>query len=66
MVHAAIAVAVLLVFVALISAGLYFSYPRRGPVISTTEWVKLMRENDLKLDRAAKARASKLRPSRVR
>jgi len=65
MVHAAIAVVVLLVLVALVCAGLYFSYRPRG-AISTTEWVKLMRENDLQFDRAARARAAKSRPSKVR
>jgi hypothetical protein len=65
MVLAAIAVAVLLVLVALFCAGLYLSY-RRSRAISTAEWVKLMRENDLQFDRAARARAAKSRRSKVR
>ena len=65
MVHTAIAVAVLFVLVALVRAGLHFLYPRRRAVISTTEWVKLMRKNDLRFDRAARARAVKPSPSQV-
>ena len=65
MVHAAIAIAIILVLVALFYAGLYFSYhPRRA--ISTTEWVKLMRENDFQFDRAARAKAAKSRRFKVR
>lgn len=66
MVHADTAIAVLLVFVALICAVLYFRYTHDGPVISTTEWVKLMRANDLQFARAARARAAKHRPSQDR
>jgi hypothetical protein len=66
MVYAAIAVAVLLMLVALVCAGLYVSHRWRRTVISTTEWVNLMRENDLQFDRAARARAAKSRRSKVR
>ena len=56
--HVAIAVAVLLVLVVLVCTGLYFSYSKRRAFISTTEWVKLMRENDLQFNRAARAAKS--------
>jgi hypothetical protein len=66
MVHADTAIAILLMLVALIWAFLDFRYTRRGPVISTTEWVKLMRANDVQFAQAARARAAKRRPSQVR
>jgi hypothetical protein len=65
MVYAVIAVAVLLVLVALVFVGIFSRDLWRRPAISTIEWVKLMRENDLRFDRAARARAAKLRPSRI-
>jgi hypothetical protein len=58
MVHAAIGVAILLVPVCV---GLYFKHHRSRNVVSTTEWVRLMRKNDLRFDRATKARAIKSR-----
>jgi hypothetical protein len=66
MVHASIAVAVLLLLPALVFAWFHFNDGRHSAAISTTEWVKLMRENDLKFDRAARARAARPSPSRVR
>ena len=60
MVRAAIGVAILLVPVCV---GLYFKHHRSREVISTTEWVRLMRKNDLRFDRATKARAIKSRTS---
>ena len=60
MVRAAIGVAILLVPVC---AGLYVKYYRSREVISTTEWVRLMRKNDLRFDHATKARATRSRPS---
>jgi hypothetical protein len=60
MMRAAICVAILLVPVC---AGLYVKYYRPREVLSTTEWVRLMRKNDLQFDRATRARATKSRPS---
>ena len=60
MVYAAIGVAILLV---ILCAGLYVNYDRSRAVISTTEWVRLMRKNDLQFDRATRARAAKSHPS---
>jgi hypothetical protein len=60
MVRIAIGVAILLVPVC---AGLYVKFYRSREVISTTEWVRLMRKNDLRFDRATRARATKSRPS---
>jgi len=65
MVYTLIAVAVLLVLVVLVYVGHLSRDLWRRPAISTIEWVKLMRENDLRFERAAKARAAKLRPSRI-
>jgi hypothetical protein len=56
MVHAAIGVAILLIPVC---AGLYTKYLRRSGMVSTTEWVRLMRKNNVQFDRATKARAIK-------
>ena len=52
MLRAAIGVAILLVAVC---AGLSLKYYRSREVISTTEWVRLMRKNDLRFDRATRA-----------
>jgi len=49
---------------ALVCARLYFSYPWRGQIISTSEWVQSMRKNDHRLDRAARARAAKACPAK--
>ena len=66
MVHAANAVGVLLVLAALLCTELYLSYRRRSrAIVSTSEWVKLMRENDLQIARSARARAAKSRPSKL-
>jgi hypothetical protein len=58
MVRAAIGVAILLVPVCV---GLYFKRHRSNDVVSTTEWVRLMRKNDSRIDRATRARAIKSR-----
>jgi hypothetical protein len=60
MVRTAIGVAILLVPVC---AWVYVKYYRPREVISTTEWVRLMRKNDLRFDHAKTARATKSRPS---
>jgi hypothetical protein len=60
MVRLSIGVLILLVPVC---AGLYVKYYRPPEVISTTEWIRLMRKNDLRFDRATKARTAKSRPS---
>jgi hypothetical protein len=66
MVHAANAVGVLLVLAALFCTERYLSYRRRSrAIVSTSEWVKLMRENDLQIARSARARAAKSRPSKL-
>ena len=58
MVRVAIGVAILLIPVC---AGLYAKYHRPSGVVSTTEWVRLMRKNNVQFDRATKARAIKSR-----
>lgn len=65
MVYTVIAVAVLLALGVLFYVRTFSSDLWRRPAISTIEWVKLMRENDLRFDRAARARAAKLGPSRM-
>lgn len=65
MVYTVIAAAIVLVIVVLVSVGIYSRDLWRRPAISTIEWVKLMRENDLRFDRAARVRAAKLRSSRI-
>ena len=60
MVRAAIGVAILLVPVCVV---LYFKRYRSSDVVSTTEWVRLMRENDSRIDRATRTRAIKTRLS---
>ena len=57
-----IAIGVLLLLV-LTGAGLYVRYDQSRAVISTSEWVRLMRKNDMRNDRATKAKANKSRPS---
>lgn len=64
-VYTVIAVAVLLVLGLLFYVGAFSRDLWRRPAISTIEWVKLMRENDLRFDRATRARAAKLGPSRM-
>jgi hypothetical protein len=61
MINAYISIAALV----LVCAGLYSIYARRRAFISTTEWVKLMRENDLRFDRAARSRAVGSRSSQA-
>jgi hypothetical protein len=60
MVRGAIGVAILLVPVCV---GLYFKHHRSRDVVSTTEWVRLMRKNDIQYDRAKKRKATKSRMS---
>ena len=55
-VYAAIGIAILFV---LLCVGLYVRYDRSSAVISTTEWVRLMRKNDIKYGRAKSAKESK-------
>jgi hypothetical protein len=61
---ATIGVAILVV---LLCACLYVRHDRSRAVISTTEWIRLMRKNDIQNDRAtnAKARDSKPKPSKI-
>ncbi len=59
MLYTAIGVGVLLV---LVPAGLYLRrHSRSRQNLSTTEWVKLMRENDLKIAAAGQSRTTKSR-----
>ena len=58
--HVALGVLILLV---LAGTGLYVKYDQSRAVISTSEWVKLMRKNDIPFARAKKARAAKPHPS---
>ncbi len=55
-VYAAIGVAILLV---VLCAAVYVSRVRSRAVISTTEWVRLMRKNNIKYDEAANAKPGK-------
>jgi hypothetical protein len=57
-----VVIGVLLLLV-LAGAGLYVRYDQSRAVISTSEWVRLMRKNDMRNDRATKAKANKSRPS---
>jgi hypothetical protein len=63
-VYAAIGVAILAV---LLCAGLYLRHNRSRAVISTTEWVRLMRKNDIQYDRTtnAKGRDCKPKPPKI-
>jgi hypothetical protein len=63
-VYASVGVAFLF---AILCAGLYVRQDRSRAVISTTEWVRLMRKNDVQHDRAAsaKARGSKPKPPKI-
>ena len=60
-VYAAIGVAFLFV---LLCASLYLRQDRSRAVISTTEWIRLMRKNDVQYDQArnAKAKGSRSKP----
>lgn len=53
-----IAIGVLLLLV-LAGAGLYVRRDQSRAVVSTSEWVRLMRKNDMRNDRATKTRAIK-------
>ena len=55
-----VVIGVLLLLV-LAGAGLYIKYDQSRAVISTSEWVRLMRKNDMRNDRATKAEANKSR-----
>ena len=57
-----VALGVLMLFM-LAGAGFYVRYDRSRAVISTSEWVRLMRKNDIQFARAKKARATKPHPS---
>jgi uncharacterized membrane protein len=58
-VYAAIGVALLC---ALLGTILYVRRDRSRAVISTTEWVRLMRINDVQFNRATNAKARESRP----
>ena len=60
MLYVAFGVLMLLV---LAGAGLYVKYDQSRAVISTSEWVRLMRKNNIRYDRAARTKANKSRPS---
>ena len=55
-VYAVIGVAILFV---LLWAGVHVMHDRSRAVISTTEWVRLMRKNNIKYDRAKNAKPGK-------
>ena len=57
-----IAIGVLLLL-ALAGAGLYVRRDQSRAVISTSEWVRLMRKNDMRNDRATKTKAIRSRSS---
>ena len=57
-----VAIGVLLLLV-LAGAGLYVRRDQSRAVISNSEWVILMRKNDMRNDRAMKAKAIKSRSS---
>jgi hypothetical protein len=49
--------------IVLVIVGLYLrKYSRSHQVLSTTDWVKLMRENDARIDSRTKRTAVKRRP----
>ena len=49
---------------ALVCASMYyFRYSRSRRIVSITDWVKLMRENDLKIERTSSRKATnRIRP----
>ena len=52
-----------LLFLALAGAGLYVRRDQSRAVISTSEWARLMRKNDMRNNRSTKAKAIKSRSS---
>ena len=60
MLYVAFGVLMLLV---LAGAGLYVKYDQSRAVISTSEWVRLMRKNNIRYDRGTRTKANKSRPS---
>jgi hypothetical protein len=59
MVYAVYAAIGVLILFALLCARLYVRHDRSRVAISTTEWVRLMRKNDILYDRETKARPGK-------
>lgn len=47
----------------LAGAGLYAKYDQSRAVISTSEWVRLMRKNNIRYDRTTRTKGNKSRPS---
>jgi hypothetical protein len=59
MVYAVYAAIGVLILFALLCARLYVRHDRSCAFISTTEWVRLMRKNDIQYDRATNAKPDK-------